>query len=100
MLDFERELVATLIGTSDVELRGRITAFVEASIDDMPEFLRLGVALESVAFAVLATARRDRRRELAGLVALLDASPIALVRQYVRLFRSLVLFAEQELSAA
>ena len=61
----------------------------------MPEFLRLGVAGESLVFATFA---KVRRRSLGALVETLEASPIALVRQYVRLFRSLVLFAEQELA--
>ena len=51
MLDFERELVAALVTTSSPRLRTGVAAFVEGSLDDMPEFLRLGVLVESVAFA-------------------------------------------------
>src|SRR4051812_30971669 len=98
MLDFERELVAALITTSDPRLRREVEAFVEGSLDHMPEFLRLGVLVETLAFSTLARLRD--RRDLLGLVALLERSPIPLVRQYVRLFRSLVLFAEQELAPA
>ena len=97
MLDFERELVAALSSSSEPRLRDGIASFVEGSLDDMPEFLRLGVLVESVAFAAFAKVRRG---SIAGLVEALESSPISLVRQYVRLFRSLVLFAEQELSAA
>jgi hypothetical protein len=98
MLDFERELVATLVTTTDPGLRRNVEAFVEGSLDDMPEFLRLGVLAETAAFSILARFRRGR--DLRRLVDLLDRSPIPLVRQYVRLFRSLVLFAEQELAGA
>lgn len=95
MLDFERELVAALSSSSEPRLRAGIAAFVEGSLDDMPEFLRLGVLVESLAFSVFAKVRRG---SLGALVATLEQSPISLVRQYVRLFRSLVLFAEQELA--
>ena len=96
MLDFERELVAALSSSSEPRLRAGIASFVEDTLDDMPEFLRLGVLAESLAFSVLA---KVLRRPLGGLVELLESSPISLVRQYVRLFRGLVLYAEQELAA-
>jgi hypothetical protein len=96
MLDFERELVAALITTADPRLRRDVEAFVEGSLDDMPEFLRLGVLVETIAFSTLARLRRGR--DLLALVEVLDRSPVPLVRQYVRLVRSLVLFAEQELA--
>ena len=95
MLDFERELVAALSSSSAPRLRAGIASFVEGSLDDMPEFLRLGVLVESIAFAAFAKVRRG---SLGALVESLESSPISLVRQYVRLFRSLVLFAEQELA--
>ena len=95
MLDFERELVAALSSPSEPRLRAGVASFVEATLDDMPEFLRLGVLVESVAFSLLAKVRRG---PLTGLVELLERSPVSLVRQYVRLFRGLVLYAEQELA--
>jgi hypothetical protein len=95
MLDFERQLVATLTGADDPGLRARVAGFVEGSLRAMPEHLRLGVLAESVAFATWAKLRPTD--DLAGR---LERSPIALVRQYVRLFRSLVLFAEQEMATA
>jgi hypothetical protein len=96
MLDFERELVAALSSSSEPRLRAGIATFVEDTLDDMPEFLRLGVLAESITFSVVAKVRRG---SLAGLVELLERSPVSLVRQYVRLFRGLVLYAEQELAA-
>ena len=98
MLDFERELVAALVTTTDPAARREIEAFVEGSLDEMPEFLRLGVLVETIGVAALAKVRRGGN--LLDLVDLLERAPIPLVRQYVRLFRSLVLFAEQELAAA
>ena len=95
MLDFERELVAALSTSTEPRLRAGVASFVEGSLDDMPEFLRLGVLVESVAFSVLAKLRRG---SLLGLVEVLESSPVSLVRQYVRLFRGLVLYAEQELA--
>jgi hypothetical protein len=98
MLDFERAVVAALATTTDPRRREGIEAFVEGSLDDMPEFLRLGVLAETVAFATLWKLRRGG--DLPALLVLLERSPIPLVRQYVRLFRSLVLFAEQSLTPA
>jgi hypothetical protein len=95
MLDFERQLVATLTAGDDADLRRRVGEFVEGSLHAMPEHLRLGVLAESVAFAAWARLRPGR-----DIVGLLEGSPIPLVRQYVRLFRSLVLFAEQEMAPA
>ncbi len=98
MIGFERDLVATLITTTDPAQRAGVEAFVAGTLDTMPEHLRAGVLAESLAFAALARARRSG--DLQGLVALLERSPIGLVRQYLRLFRSLVLFAEHELAPA
>jgi hypothetical protein len=101
MLGFERDVVATLISTRDPDLRARIEAWVEGSLRTMPEFLRLGVVVETVAFSAFARLRnRGRRGASPEPVEALAASPIPLVRQYVRLLRSLVLFAEQELGPA
>jgi hypothetical protein len=99
MLGFERDLVATLTTTRDPAIRARVESWVDGSLRTMPEVLRLGVVAETVAFGAFARLRNGGRRgapptvvdELAG-------SRIPLVRQYVRLFRSLVLFAEEELA--
>jgi hypothetical protein len=97
MLRFEREVVATLLTVPDPATRSAVEAFVEATLDDMPEHLRAGVMAESLAFGTLA---RVWPGDLRGLLAWLERNPIGLVRQYVRLFRSLVLFGEQELAPA
>jgi hypothetical protein len=95
MLAFERRVVDVLIESGDSHVRSEVTTFVESSLADMPTHLRAGVVAESVALtgvaAVVGTSRALR---------LAEASPVALLRQYVRLFRSLVLFAELEASPA
>ena len=99
MLGFERDLVATLTSTRDPDVRARVEAWVEGSLRTMPEFLRLGVLVETIAFSGFARVRnRGRSGAPKAIVDALAGSPIPLVRQYVRLFRSLVLFAEEELA--
>lgn len=101
MLDFERDVVAVLISTRDPDLRSRVEAWVDGSLRAMPEFLRLGVLVQSVAFATLARARNGGRRGVSpDLVEALSRSGLPLARQYVRLLGSLVLFGEQELAPA
>ena len=96
MLRFERQVVATLLTAPDQATRSAVESFVDGTLATMPEHLRAGVLAESLAFSVLA--RIPRRGGLAALLVSLERAPIGLVRQYVRLFRSLVLFAEQELA--
>jgi hypothetical protein len=90
---FERRVVAALADTSDPASLASIEAWVDASLADMPEVLRLGVRAESLLAAVLT---RLRRGSLDEALAWMARSPVGLLRQYVRLFRSLVLFAKLE----
>jgi len=99
MLDFERQFAAALLPSDDPARLAAVEAFVGGSLDEMPEFLRLGVFVESVAFATFARLR-GTRRDLGRLIEVLERSPISLVRQYVRLFRSLVLFVDEERAGA
>lgn len=96
MLRIEREVVRVLLDTADDEHRGRVEAWVEGCLDDMPELLRAGVMAESV----LVTAwRRLRGTDLRRVLDVMDRTPIGLVQSYPRLFRSLVLFGDLELAA-
>ena len=61
----------------------------------MPEHLRFSIGSASL---VLGGWARVFRPDPSQLVPSLDRSPLAPIRQYVRLFRSLVLFAEQEIA--
>jgi hypothetical protein len=101
MLWFERQVVATLMSpTLDASARAAVESYVDTTLHHMPEFLRAGVAAESVAFGAFprlacALGWLDDRR-VARQLERLRTSRIDLVRQYVRLFHSLVLFAENE----
>jgi hypothetical protein len=104
MLRFEREVVRSLVTSSDDRLRSEVENYVDGSLRTMPEYLRAGVAAESVALGAWAGLRGRRRPgNPEALVQLLDRweeSRVGVVRQYVRLLRSLVLFAECELAPA
>lgn len=95
MLWFERQVVDRLVTTSDARRRREIESFVDGALHAMPEHLRVSIGSASV---VLGGWARVVRPKPAGLVRSLDTSPIPPIRQYVRLFRSLVLFAEQEIA--
>lgn len=93
MLGFERRFVDALIIDPDPSVRQRVHDWVEISLDAMPQHLRLGVVGESL---LLSTWTAVSRSNPAALATSLDRSPLMPLRQYARLFRSLVLFAEQE----
>lgn len=107
MLWFEREVVGALIDTPDQSRRSSIEAFVDGSLRDMPEHLRAGVAGESVLLGAYAAALRlagrlepGDRDGLRRLLSAWEASRIGVLRSYVRLLKSLVVFAENELAPA
>jgi hypothetical protein len=103
VLWFERQVVGTLMSPSlEPETRAAIESYVSATLASMPEHLRAGVAAESVALGgwswIEHRAGRLDDAKLRARVARWKASPIDVVRQYVRLLQSLVLFAENELA--
>jgi hypothetical protein len=98
VLAFERQVVSRLMSTTDPAHRAAVEAYVDGTLRSMPEHLRAGVAAESVLLGAWARLRRRQGGEL-DLDAL-DGSPVDVVRQYVRLLRGLVLFAESELAPA
>jgi len=95
MLKLERRVVADLTTSADPQLRQDVERWVDGTLQEMSEVLRIGVAAESVLFSAWAAIVRPR--DLHGLLMWLDRSPISLLRSYPRLFRSLVLFGELEL---
>jgi hypothetical protein len=104
MLWFEREVVGALIESPDQPLRSSIESFVDGSLRDMPEHLRAGVAGESVLLGTYVAGLRSTGRLAPGdREALLhhleswETSPIGVLRSYVRMMKSLVVFAENEL---
>ena len=105
MLWFEREVVAALVASDDPEVRSSVEAFVDGSLRDKPEHVRLVVAGESILLGAYAAALRSLGR-LEGDDALRtrleswESGPIGVVRQYVRAMKSLVIFAENELATS
>ena len=95
MLSLERRVVADLTQSTDPGLRRAVERWVDGTLSEMSEVLRLGVMAESVLFS--AWVRLARPRDLHALLEWLDRSPVSLLRSYPRLFRSLVLFGELEL---
>ncbi len=105
MLWFEREVVGALVGSPDPAVRSGVEAFVDGSLRDMPEHLRTGVVGESILLGTYVSGLRAVGRLPAddphALTRLLDgweASRIGVLRQYVRMMKSLVVFAENELA--
>jgi hypothetical protein len=103
VLRFERQVVDTLTTTSDPELRRDVATYVDECLRSMPEHLRAGVVAESLALGAWSRVRSFGRSDRASLEAQLarwEHHPVDVVRQYVRLIGSLVLFAEVELGDA
>lgn len=103
MLWLEREVVATLVSPRlDDRQRSEVEAYVDDSLRSMPEHLRAGVAAESLAFGAWPRLRQllgsYDRNSMNARVERWKASRFDVVRQYVRLLHSLVLFAEHELT--
>jgi hypothetical protein len=101
MLWFERRVVTTLARDVPEVARSQVVEYVDAALRSMPEYLRIGVAAESVLLGGLPRVRAAFGRldddDVKRWLGRLDASAIDPVRQYVRLLSSLVLFARQEL---
>lgn len=95
MLGFERRVVAALVDGVDADVRAGIERWVEESLDDLPDHVRLGIRAQSVVLGVWYRTRPDD-----VLVDRLQASPLLPVRGYVRAVRSLVLMAQHELAPA
>jgi hypothetical protein len=104
VLWFERQVVGALMSpTLDGPSRAAVESYVATALHSMPEHLRAGVAAESLALGLRSwiehrAGRLDEpllRTRIAGW----KTSKIDPVRQYVRLLQSLVLFAENELTA-
>jgi hypothetical protein len=93
VLRFERQVVARLTTTKDPERRQEIAGFVDGALRSMPEHLRAALVAASVGLGGVSLLLGSGRPSVHAL----DSSPIPQLRQYVRVFRSLVLFAEQEL---
>ena len=88
-------MVDALTETAEPGERAAIASFVDGTLKAMPEHLRAGVVAESLGLGLWAMLRRTGA---AQLVESLRESPIGLLRQWPRMMKSLVLFAENELA--
>ena len=79
--------------------RASVEDYVDLTLAGMPEHLRAGVAAESLAFASWNRVTDRGGNRLAAQIESWRHSKIDLMRQYVRLLESLVLFAENELAS-
>jgi hypothetical protein len=87
-----------LLGDAESSHASRVEAWVEGSLSDMPELLRLGVLGESL--LVMIWRRLRPRRTLTEILRTMERNPVGLIQQYPRLFRSLVLFGDLESAPA
>jgi len=99
---FERQLAAHLTRPDPDEAEPLEGAdYVDGALRVMPMHLRVGILTESFAFGAgrLLLGRAGRRDATTAdrVIARCRTSRIDVVRQYVRVFESLVLFAENEL---
>ncbi|HEY8523359.1 MAG TPA: hypothetical protein VIL48_00245 [Acidimicrobiales bacterium] len=102
MLWFERVVAGALVTNPDPAVRSAVEAFVDGSLRNMAEPIRAGVAAESLVLGAYAAALRAAGRlddeELRHRLDAWERGPIGPLRQWVRLMRGLVLFAENELA--
>jgi hypothetical protein len=103
MLRFEREVVTALGSALDQPTRSAVEAFVDGSLRAMSEPARFGIVAETLLLGSYVrlqglTGRPDGPDELRARLERWETGPVGLVRLYVRLFRSLVLLSEHELS--
>jgi hypothetical protein len=103
MLRFEREVVTALGSALDQPTRSAVEAFVDGSLRAMSEPARFGILAETLLLGSYVrlrglAGRPDGPDELRARLERWETGPVGLVRLYVRLFRSLVLLSENELS--
>ena len=99
MLWFERQVVAALSRDEVPAVQSSIESYVDGALGALPELIRAGVVAGSLTLG--AWAKIDgvlhRSDTQAGVrLGPLESSPIAPVRQYVRLLRTLVIVAKYE----
>lgn len=100
MPSFRSRVIDALLEPVGPVQRGRVEAFISGSLDDLPQHLKIGIALDSVLLEVITRATHGGRippaSELRALVGAWESNPLTPIRQYARLVSSLVLFADQE----
>lgn len=100
MPSFRSRVIDALLAPLEPTQRARAEDFVQSSLADLPQHLRIGVTLDSVLLEVLARFGNGGKipdaAALRGLVGSWEANPLTPIRQYARMLSSLVLFADQE----
>jgi DivIVA domain-containing protein len=104
MLWFERQVVRTLTADIDAQHRPQVVDYVDSALHAMPEYLRAGVAAESLILGAWPFVRRNLggydETQVRRYLDRIERNPIDPVRQYARLLSSLVLLAREELCEA
>ncbi|HET8930670.1 MAG TPA: hypothetical protein VFN21_08440 [Acidimicrobiales bacterium] len=100
MPSFKSRIIDALVTPLEPTQRGATEAFIAGSLTDLPQHLKIGIAVDSVLLEVLTRATHGGRipddEALRKLVATWESNPLTPIRQYARLLSSLVLFADQE----
>ena len=100
MGSFRSRIIDALLEPLDPTQRGATEAFIAGSLADLPQHLKIGIALDSVLLEALTRVTHGGRipddATLRELIARWEANPLTPIRQYARLLSSLVLFADQE----
>lgn len=106
MVRFEREVVGAMVDSAPDDVRGQVEAFVDRALAVMPAHIRLPIVTFGAVLAVWERVnprgllRSGSRVARAARVGSWEASRLAPTRQYARMFRSLTLFADNELRQA
>jgi len=100
MASFRSRIIEALLAPLDPTQRGAAEAFVAGSLADLPQHLKIGIALDSVLLEALTRVTHGGRipdeATLRKLIATWESNPLTPIRQYARLLSSLVLFADEE----
>lgn len=100
MPSFRTRVIDALLEPLGPVQRGPAERFVDGSLADLPEHLRLGIMVDSILLELVTRVTHQGRipdaATLRTLVARWESNPLTPVRQYARLLSSLVLFADQE----
>jgi hypothetical protein len=97
----ERSVVAALLPDASPAHHHAVVGHVKRALASMPEHLRLGVAAESVLLTVIVRLRKHPVDDVEAVrteLELWQENRIGVIRQYVRMFTSLVMFADLELA--
>jgi hypothetical protein len=100
VLPVERTVVDALLADAPDDHRRAVHDYVGRALQSMPEHLRLGVVAESLLLTVMIVVRGGNLHDDGAVHAELERwrrNRIGVIRQYVRMFHSLVTFADLEL---